>query len=181
MLRIVAFRGGAAARLGHHHILQAARFHAQLWLPESGLAGAQGELTVRLDELELDRPDWRAAAGGEFNEKPLDAEAIAATHRNLLRALNADAHPEVSLHLRQLGGATPWWTAEVDLRLNGQIQTYRMPLAVEQGAERLRLQGRLLLRHSDHGLQAFSLLGGLLAVQDAVVLEWDLTLIAARR
>jgi len=176
LLRIVAFRGGAAARLGHHHILQAEDFKAALWLPDSGLAGAQGELRVRLDALQIDAPAWRAAAGGEFNEKPVGPEAIAGTRSNLLKALEAAAHPEVRLQLLNLSGAAPWWIAALRLNLAGRAADYRVALAVAQTPERLRLQGRIALRHSDHGLAAFSLLGGLLAVQDGVVLELDLQL-----
>lgn len=78
VLRIVAFRGGKAPQLGHHHILQAGRFDGALWLPDQGLAGAQGELRVPLAALVVDDPAWRAAAGGEFNEKPVDVPARAA-------------------------------------------------------------------------------------------------------
>lgn len=175
-LRIVAFRGGSAARLGHHHLLEAGEAQGALWLPAQGLAGAQGELRTRLDALQLDDPRWRQEAGGEFNEKPLDAEAVAATKRNLLspQGLNAAAHPEVRLQLVQLTGAAPWWAATVALTLAGRTQTHRVALAVAQDAQQLRLQGRLVLRHTDHGLAPFSILGGLLAVQDEVLLDADL-------
>ncbi len=175
-LRIVAFRGGTAARLGHHHLLEAGDAQGALWLPAQGLAGAQGELRTRLDALVLDDPRWRAEAGGEFNEKPLDAEAIAATKRDLLspQGLNAAAHPEVRLQLVQLTGAAPWWAATVAVTLAGRTQTHRVALAVAQDAQQLRLQGRLVLRHTDHGLAPFSILGGLLAVQDEVLLDADL-------
>lgn len=175
-LRIVAFRGGAAARLGHHHLLEAGDTQGALWLPTQGLAGAQGELRTRLDALVLDDPRWRQEAGGEFNEKPLDAEAIAATKRNLLspQGLNAAAHPEVRLQLVQLTGAAPWWAATVAVTLAGRTHTHRVALAVAQDAQQLRLQGRLVLRHTDHGLTPFTILGGLLAVQDEVLLDADL-------
>lgn len=178
-LRIVAFRGGAlGARLGHHHLLQAERFEAALWLPETGLAGARGEIRVALEDLRLDEPAWRAAAGGEFNEKPVDAAAIEATRRNLLSAQGLDAarHPQVRIELLGLSGAAPWWVAELRLTLAGRSQDYRIALEVRPEAARLRLRGRLPLRHSDHGLQAFSVAGGLLTVQDAVVLDFDLLL-----
>jgi hypothetical protein len=175
-LRIVAFRGGTAARLGHHHLLEAGDAQGALWLPAQGLAGAQGELRTRLDALVLDDPRWRAEAGGEFNEKPLDAEAIAATRRNLLspQGLNAAAHPEVRLQLVQLTGAAPWWAATVAVTLAGRTHTHHVALSVAHDAQQLRLQGRLVLRHTDHGLTPFTILGGLLAMQDEVLLDTDL-------
>jgi hypothetical protein len=129
-----------------------------------------------LAALVLDDPRWRQEAGGEFNEKPLDADAIAATKRNLLspQGLNAAAHPGVRLQLVQLTGAAPWWAATVAVTLAGQTHTHRVALAVAQDAQQLRLQGRMVLRHTDHGLTPFTILGGLLAVQDEVLLDADL-------
>jgi hypothetical protein len=178
VLRIVAFRGGKAPQLGHHHILQAGRFEGALWLPDKGLAGAQGELRVPLAELVVDDPAWRAAAGGEFNEKPVDEAARAGTLRNLLspQGLNAGAHPAVRLQLLQLTGAAPWWVADVALTLAGVARSYTLGLRVTATAERLRLQGELALRQTVHGLQPYSVLGGLLAMQDEVLLSLDLAL-----
>lgn len=178
-LRIVAFRGGALGqKLGHHHILQAERFDAALWLPAQGLSGAQGEIVVPLEALRIDDPAWRAAAGGEFNEKPVEAAAIEGTRRNLLSAqgLNADAHPQVRIELLGLSGAAPWWIAELRLTLAGRSMDYRIALEVQRNGDQMSLRSRMPLRHSDHGLQAFSLFGGLLAVQDALVLEFELQL-----
>jgi hypothetical protein len=98
-LRIVAFRAGAMARVGHHHILQAGQAQGWLWLPAQGLDGAQGELKVPLAGLDIDDASWREEAGGEFNEKPVSREDIAGTRRNLLASLRAQDHPEVVLQL----------------------------------------------------------------------------------
>ncbi len=175
-LRIVAFRGGAAPQLGHHHILQASSFQSALWLPSKGLASAQGELRVPLAALQVDDPAWRAAAGGEFNEKPVDDDARAGTLRNLLgpQGLDATAHPEVRLQLLRLTGAAPWWLAEVAVTLAGITRPYRLGLGVQQGADSLRLSGQLVLRQTEHGRQPFSILGGLLAMQDDVLLDFSL-------
>lgn len=173
-LRIVVFRGGAAARLGHHHIVQAARCEGWLWLPEQGLEGAQGRIDVPLAELQLDEPAWRQAAGGEFDERPLSAEDRAATLRNLLRVLKVDAHPKASLQLQALGGAAPWWLAEAGLSVGGGLASLRVALDARQHGANLRTAGRLPLRHADLDLEPFSVLGGLLAVREELVLDFDL-------
>lgn len=173
-LRMLAFRGGTAARLGHHHILQASAAEGWLWLPEQGLAGARGELRVPLADLAIDDPAWRKAAGGEFDEKPVSSDDIAGTRRNLLASLQATEHPSVALSLRSLRGAAPWWAAEVALTLAGREVRYPVALGVQALEEKLQTEGRLVLRQSSHGLQPYSVLGGLLAVQDEVVLEFRL-------
>jgi hypothetical protein len=174
-LRIVVFRGGAAARLGHHHIVQAARCEGWLWLPEQGLEGAQGRIDVPLAELQLDEPAWRQAAGGEFDERPLSAEDRSRHAAQPACACSRPtAHPKASLQLQALGGAAPWWLAEVGLSVGGGLASLRVALDVRQHGAALRTAGRLPLRHADLGLQPFSVLGGLLAVREELVLDFDL-------
>lgn len=173
-LRIVAFRGGTAARLGHHHIAQAPQAAGWLWLPAQGFSGARGQLRVPLAALQLDDPAWRRAAGGEFDEKPLSPDDIAGTQRNLLAALQAEAHPFITLQLRALRGAAPWAVADVAVTLAGREAPYTLPLSLRREDRAWRAEGRLLLRQSSHGLAPFSILGGLLAVQDEVLLEFAL-------
>lgn len=178
LLQIVAFRGGAAPKLGHHHLLRAPQAQGALWLPEDGVAGAQGELRVRLAELVLDEPAWRREAGGEFDEKPVDEAARAATRRNLLspQGLDAAAHPEVRLHLNAVTGALPWLIGTLGVSLAGQHRQQRLALRLQREGERLRLQARAVLSQRAHGREPFSILGGLLAMQDEVLLEADLVL-----
>lgn len=170
-LRAVAFRAGAAARLGHHHLLEAREMRGLLWLPEQGLAGAEGEIAVPLAALQLDEPAWRREAGGEFDEKPLSDEDRAATLRNLLASLQAERHPELRLQLRRLGGAAPWWYAELEVQLAGRRAIHRVALRVQTGGDKMQVDGRLLLRQSEHGLAPFSVLGGLLAVADEILVD----------
>lgn len=174
-LRAVVFRDGAMARrVGHHHILEAGAAEGWLWLPDEGLDGAAGEIALPLDALRIDEPAWRREAGGEFDEKPLEPEAIAATRRNLLASLQAEAHPQLRLQLLQLGGAAPWWTARLRVQLAGGQAEQSVALAVQRTPERLRLQARVALSQRALGLTPFSVLGGLLAVADALVLEGEL-------
>jgi len=174
-LRAVSFRAGAMARVGHHHLLQAGDARGLLWLPAQGLAGAQGELAVPLAGLQVDEPGWRADAGGEFDEKPLSADDRAATKRNLLTSLQADRHPELRLQLRSLLGAAPWWVAEIGVLLGGRATRHRVALRVQLADGALRVDGRLALRQSEHGIAPFSVLGGLLAVADEILVDAELS------
>lgn len=171
-LRIVAFRAGPAARLGHHHLIEAGAASGRLWLPaQGGFAGAQGEIELPLQALRLDEPAWRREAGGEFDERPLSAEDIAATRRNLLALLQAEAHPRVRLRLLRLAGTPPHAVASLQLQIAGRRSTHSLALDWRSEGEGLRIAGRLPLSLQALGLQAPSVLGGLLAVADEVVLD----------
>lgn len=161
-LRILVFRGGAAARLGHNHVLRAADLHVD-W------AAAGPVLSFRLDRLDIDPQDLRAERGPAFSSA-VDDEARAGTRANLLKALDGAAHPEVVVRtLRQVGEGDRR-AVEAEITLHGV--TRRQWFVAELGAGRAR--GEVVIRQSDFGIQPFTVLGGLLAVQDALVVQFDL-------
>lgn len=179
-LRAYVFRAGAAARLGHNHVLSAIEFDAQAFLGASGLSSARLQMDFRLDKLQLDDPSQRAELGGAFS-KPLDAEAIQGTRANMLgeRGLQAAAHPLLRLRSLKLVGEAPRLAALVEIELHGQRRQQWLALRVEERGQRLIVSGSLVLRQTDHGLQPFNLLGGLLAVADEIVVEFEIALIKA--
>lgn len=161
-LRILVYRAGAAARLGHNHVLRAAGLRVG-W-PAEGPA-----LAFRLDALEIDPPALRERLGPAF-ASAVDDAARAGTRANLLRALDAAAHPEVAVRtLRQLGEGGRR-AVEVEIALHGV--TRRQWFVAE--VEGRRARGEVVLRQSDFGIQPFTVLGGLLAVQDALVVQFEL-------
>ena len=173
-VRIYVFRAGRVARLGHNHVLAAPRFEAWLLWPDT-LAKARFELRLRLADLQLDDPALRAATGGGF-ASPLSAEAVAATRDNMLgeRGLNAARHPELGLSLLALAGEPPKLAAHIEVALAGHRHALSLPLTLSEQDGRLRIDGAFVLRHSDLGLQPFSVAGGLVAVQDELVIEFSL-------
>lgn len=189
-VRIHVFRAGRAAALGHVHLLSAPRFEAWLWW--AGQRGQErAELRLRLDALQLDDPAERAALGGVFAE-PLSAAAIEATRANMLgeRGLDAARHPELRMRLLELAGEPPRLVARVEVELHGQRQAYDIGLRLRpegaagsssEPAAALWLDGSLALRQSDFGLQPFSVGGGLLAVHDALLIEFSLLARRVRR
>lgn len=177
-LRAYVFRAGAAGRLGHNHVLSATEFEAQVLLNEADIAASRLQLALRLDQLQLDDPALRAELGGAF-AKPLDAEAIAGTRANMLgeRGLQAAAHPFLRLRSLKLVGEAPRLAALVEIELRGQRRQQWLALRIAEQAQQIRISGALVLRQTEFGLQPFSLLGGLLAVADEIVVEFELVLL----
>ncbi|WP_457393016.1 YceI family protein [Roseateles sp. P5_E1] len=161
-LRILAFRGGTAARLGHNHVLRAGDLRVD-W-PAAGPM-----LSFRLDALEIDPQALRERLGPAF-ASTVDNEARAGTRANLLKALDAAAHPEVVVRTLQLLGEGGQRVVEAEITLHGA--TRRQWFVVEIAAKRAR--GEVVIRQSDFGIQPFTVLGGLLAVQDALVVQFEL-------
>jgi hypothetical protein len=174
-IRVYAFRGGRAGNLGHNHVLSAPQFEGLAYLPEQGLAGARLDLLFRLDQLVLDVPAQRAEAGAAFASVPSDA-AIAATRANMLGDDNLQAarYPLVRIRTLALSGEAPRVAARVAIELHGQTHEMDVPVNLTGWPEALNVSGALVLRQSDFGIRPFSVMNGLLAVQDELRLEFTL-------
>ena len=161
-LHVIVYRGGAAARLGHNHVLSASDLRVE-WLEAGPL------LRFRLDALLVDPPALRQRLGPAF-ASAVDDEARAGTRANLLKALDAAAHPEVVV--RTLGQVGEGGLRAVDAEITLHGVTRRQSFAVD--VEGRRARGQLVIRQSGFGIQPFTVLGGLLAVQDALIVQFEL-------
>jgi hypothetical protein len=162
-LRVLVLRGGTAARLGHNHVLRATGLHVD-W-PAAGPV-----LSFRLDALAIDPPALRQRLGPAF-ASAVDDEARAGTRANLLKALDAMAHPEVIVRTLQQLGEGGQRAVEAEITLHGV--TRRQWFAVDVDGRHAR--GQVVVRQSDFGIAPFAVLGGLLAVQDALIVQFELT------
>lgn len=161
-LRVLVFRGGTAARLGHNHVLRAGDLRVE-WL------AAGPVLRFRLDALAVDPLALRERLGPAF-ASAVDDEARAGTRSNLLKALDAATHPEVVVRTLQQLGEGGRRAVEAEITLHGV--TRRQWFVAEVDGRRAR--GEVVVRQSDFGIQPFTVLGGLLAVQDVLVVQFEL-------
>ncbi|WP_230491958.1 MULTISPECIES: YceI family protein [unclassified Janthinobacterium] len=167
LLTITVRRGGALARLGHDHVVSS---HTLQGVVAPALGRAQ--FRFRLDEMRVDEESLRQAAG--LTTTP-SADAIAGTRHNMLvRVLEAERYPWVSIEARRTGDKEVF---DADITLHGVTRTVRLPVRVEQAADGRRLQasGNLLLKQSDFGIVPFAILGGAMAVQDQMELAFRIT------
>ena len=185
-LSVHVFRAGRAAKLGHNHVLNAPKLSGWLRLPKDGLdeselSATAFELSLRLDELQLDAPAARAALGAGWASS-LGPDMIAATRANMLgeAGLQAATYPLLRLRSLRIVGAHPKLAALVEIELHGQRRQQWLALDARRlkdgqgGQAGLSARGALVVRQSDFGLIPFSIGGGLLAVQDELLIEFDL-------
>lgn len=174
-VRVHVFRAGRAANLGHNHVLSVPSVAGLLLLPVAGKAeGARVELSFRLADLVLDAPVLRAALGPAW-ASAISAEAIAATRANMLGEgnLQAERFPEVHLRSTRISGEFPKLVAELEIELHGQRQKQWLALQADWSAGRIKASGALVVRQSDFGIAPFSVMGGLLAVRDELLIEFE--------
>lgn len=180
-LLIYAYRGGAAARLGHNHVLRAAQVDGFVHVTAAAAAGARFDLRVPLAQLVIDEPELRAATGDAFAGERSAAD-IAGTQHNMLGPDNLDAarFPDVRVHSTAISGDWPALVADIEITLHGVTRAMTVPLTVHRDDTQLRVTGALALRQSDFGITPYSALLGLLAVQDPVTIRFELIARAER-
>lgn len=88
--------------------------------------------------------------------------------------MQAARFPFVRIHSLQLSGEAPRFAANVQVELHGQKREMWIPLTVDGLPSKLSVTGSFVLRQSDFGARPYSVLSGLLAVQDEIVIEFKL-------
>jgi len=174
-VRIHVFRGGRAARLGHDHVLSAPEFSGYVHFPANAPAQGGFDLQFRLDRLRLDDPALRARLGGAYAAQ-LDEADIASTREHMLGEENLQAarYPYVRLHGLRLVGDAPRFAALMQVELHGVRREAWLPVSVDESGAGWQVAGAFVLRQSDFGVKPYSILGGALAVQDELVVEFRL-------
>jgi polyisoprenoid-binding protein YceI len=172
---IYVFRGGLAASKGHNHVIRAADFEGYAHLPSDDATQSRFDLRVPFEALVVDEPGLRAETGGNFAGERT-REEIEGTRRNLLgpRGLDASRYPFVTMKSVAVSGDWPVLVADVAVTLHGVTREQPVMLRVRRGADALQVSGTLVLRQSDFGVTPYSVFGGVLSVQDAVAIEFEL-------
>jgi hypothetical protein len=174
-VRIYAFRAGAAAAVGHDHVLSVPQFVGYAELPAAGFSGARFDLEFALADLAVDAPALRAATGGTFAEA-LTQEDAQGTRRHLLgeKSLQAERFPYVEIHSLAVAGDPPLAAARLALTLHGVRREQDVALRVTLTDARLTARGAWMIRQSDFAITPYAVFGGLLAVADPVVIEFEI-------
>jgi len=188
-VRIFVFRGGRAPRLGHNHVLAAPKFQGMVFLPAAATSssdvsapswdmrarGARFDLEFRLDELTVDDPAIRSGLGPAFASM-LSPEDLQSLREHMLGPdyLQAAQYPFFRVRALELAGESPHFAAKVDLQLHGQDRETWIPLQVEGLPDRISVRGSFVLAQSEFGVQPYSVLGGFIAVDDRIIVEFQL-------
>ena len=161
-ITIIVRRGGLLARLGHDHLILVKNLQGSV-----DLRSQRASLQFRLDEMEVDPPALRLAAG--LQPQP-SAEAIAGTRRNMLtRTLDAERYPLVQIQAERQGEELA-----LQITLHGVTRKLRVPATIASNDGKLQVEGSFTILQSDYGITPFAVMGGALAVQDQLELHYRL-------
>ena len=176
-LRILVYRAGPLARLGHNHVMVNRRVHGAVNLAQEGASAFW--LRVPVAEFIVDELQARREEGPDFAAEVPD-DARSGTLHNMLSAavLDAAEYPDISINGIAVGGATDSGAAPLVATLTigvaGHESKIEVPFVLESDSGRLSASGSFELRQSALGLTPYSLMLGALQVQDAMTVKFRL-------
>lgn len=173
-LRLLVYKTGPLARVGHNHVMVSHGLTGTLARSEP-FSSTRAWLSLPVASLEVDPVDLRGEEGADFASEVSD-EARAGTRSNMLGdgVLAADSFPEVQVELLSLTG--PQWAADgnVRIRLKDQTRDQTVTLSLFEEGGGLRVVGSFSVLQTEFGMTPFSVLGGGLKVADEVKIRLNL-------
>jgi hypothetical protein len=177
-LRVLVYRGGSLARLGHNHVIQSHGLSG--WVRAAKMSkDSSFYLQLAPADFLIDEPAARTEEGADFAEEVED-EARTGTRRNMLGGslLDADRNPLILIQSVRvegtgplIGGAT---TATVRITIAGRTREVSAPFAFELQPESLHVTADFRLSQSALGLTPVNALLGGLQVEDEMHLKLDI-------
>lgn len=175
-IRLLTFREGPMARLGHNHVITTAALTGTAWLTED-LGDALVRLVVPANGLLVDDPAARGEEGPAFAD-PIPEEDVAATRENMLgdKLLRATDYPFVRATCGDYAAATSSIDCEIEVAGNTAMLT--LPVDIDRTERVVTASGEVTITHAQLGLTPYSAAGGAIRVADGITMRF--TVVAQR-
>lgn len=171
-LRILVYRAGALAKLGHNHVVSTRDLAGEVVLGQSPDASSF-KLQFPVASLQVDDAALRAEEGAEF-ATAVDADDSEGTRRNMLgsRLLDADVHSHIHIVSSTISGEFPNAVVTAVLTVKGKEHELLVPVSINTFDGGLIAIGRLRINHEDIGLAPFQAGFGALRVADDLLVKF---------
>ena len=177
LLQILVYRGGAMARLGHNHVIASHHLAGPVYVTDDPF-GTRFDISFPVNELTVDEPALREAAGPEF-PPTVPENARTSTRGNLLSSalLDGAQYPTVRLRATDVRAAGESYDVGVEITLKGSTYALRVPVTVKRQDGAIVASGEFPLKQSQLGLKPFTAAMGALVVLDEMRVKFE---VAAR-
>ena len=171
-LRVLVYRAGPLARLGHNHVVVNRSLQGA-----AKVAGGRSGFWLKMPArgFVVDEPQARNEEGADFAaDVPDDAKSGTLGHMLSAAVLDADQYPEISVTgVAGPPDAHPLVVA-VTVRVAGHESTIEAPFTLDIDSGSLSTSGTLEIRQSALGLTPYSLMLGALQVQDTLTVKFKI-------
>jgi polyisoprenoid-binding protein YceI len=167
-LRLETGVTGRAAKMGHRLTIAMQRWQAAVsW---SGERPTAVTLTVEVDSLQVLR--------GDGGLTPLTAPEKSLIRTNALKCLGAGRYGQIRFDCDDIESAGDGYRLAGTLQIHGRTRPHVVEVRVRpphQPSGSWRLDGDTVVRHSDFGVQRYSMLMGAMRVADEVTVTFTAT------
>lgn len=183
-LRILVYRAGPLAHLGHNHVMVNRSIHGVVDLADS-VAETEFSMEVPVTAFVVDDAQARSEEGPDFAAAVPD-DAKSGTLHNMLSTslLDADEFPVITIKSIAIANApgTPrsdlqdagTVTFTVAISVAGHESRLDVPFSLHRDSDHLSAVGSLELRQTALGLTPYSLMLGALQVQDTIRIKFNI-------
>ena len=185
-LRILVYRAGPLAHLGHNHVMVNRSIHGVVNLADS-VAETQFSMEVPAAAFVVDDAQARSEEGPDFAAAVPD-DAKSGTLHNMLSTslLDAAEFPMITIKSIAIAGAGAPGAPRSDLQDAGAVtftvaisvagheSRLDVPFTLHRDSEHISAVGSLELRQTALGLTPYSLMLGALQVQDAIKIKFNI-------
>ena len=166
-------RKGLLSAFSHDHLLVAEGIAGRIFLDEEDISRSSLLLSVPVDSIVVDPPAERQREGitGEMDDG--DRED---TRENMLSGeyLDAANHPRIVATAERISGELPLLSIPIMLRIKESERELILPVRVTIENLTLRAVGEVRFLQSEYGVEPFSNLLGTLAVEDEILVKFDI-------
>jgi hypothetical protein len=171
-IQVMVRRGGLMAKLGHDHIVSSNQLQGFIQL-DSTKGFCEAAFFVPLGLMEVDNQLLRDQARMDSNPSAAD---IAGTKSNMLKSIEAQLFPFAQIRSSDCSNLLSGDRITVELELHGVTQQRELGIDWQQvDSKTLAANGRFSILQSDFGITAFSIMNGLIRVEDRLDISVQLT------
>lgn len=144
------------SKLGHDHVVRAARFQTEVHLDLEDLQSLELGLAFPVEALVVDdqRDRQRVGLSGKISEK--DRRATAENMR-AKGQLHSGKFPQILFHVQgaEPGEEKTHWKLKAALTVAGTTHHFHFPVEIKAKAEGFLLSGEIAITHQDLGLRPY--------------------------
>jgi polyisoprenoid-binding protein YceI len=178
-LRLLVYRAGPLASLGHNHVMQNHDLSGYVELAPM-LSDSTFSLSVPVDKFVIDDAQARQEEGSDFpGEIPADAKSGTREHMLSPAVLNAAQFPLLTVQSMSLFGTPDALSVVAKITVRGRETTLTVPSVLRIEASKLTVSGSFELRQTELGITPYSLMLGALQVADTMRVKF--IIVAVRR
>lgn len=169
---ITVRRGGLMAKLGHDHIVSSRQLQGFILMDQDNQR-CHADFYIPVHLMEVDNPQLRAQA--QMQTTPSDKD-IAGTRINMLKSINAKQFPFVQLRSADCSEIFTNSIVAIEIQLHGVTRNQQIDFNWHRDkAGVLTAQSTFSLLQTDFNIAPFSIMNGLIKVEDKLEIDVQLT------